>query len=227
MKPTYLYIKIHGITGMRYFGKTTRHNPQTYKGSGKYWLAHINKHGKEHVQTLWISDPFTDAQLLLEFASFFSEELNIVNSLEWANLRAENGYDGAPVGVVHPETVTSRFKNPETNPSGVGEKNPFFGKQHTDEQKEKWSKMRLGELNPNYQAKSFTEKTQNLLRRPKSNKQNYKGTPGKITCIDRCGNTKHITTKEYHDQKINSSDPADWEYVNTRSKEAQKRKEVK
>ena len=43
--PTYLYVKQHSITGMKYFGKTTR-NPIKYIGSGKYWKRHISKHGK-------------------------------------------------------------------------------------------------------------------------------------------------------------------------------------
>ena len=44
--PTYLYIKTHNKTGLRYFGKTTN-NPFQYKGSGKHWLAHIKKHGND------------------------------------------------------------------------------------------------------------------------------------------------------------------------------------
>jgi hypothetical protein len=30
-KPTWLYIKQHTVTGLKYFGKTTR-NPEKYKG---------------------------------------------------------------------------------------------------------------------------------------------------------------------------------------------------
>ena len=43
-KPTYLYVKTHNITGLKYFGKTTN-DPYTYYGSGKYWLLHLKKHG--------------------------------------------------------------------------------------------------------------------------------------------------------------------------------------
>jgi hypothetical protein len=48
--PTYLYIKQHSITGLKYFGKTTKSNPYKYNGSGKYWIRHINKNGKEHIK---------------------------------------------------------------------------------------------------------------------------------------------------------------------------------
>lgn len=43
-KPTYLYIKTHQITGLKYFGKTIN-NPYRYYGSGIYWLRHLKEHG--------------------------------------------------------------------------------------------------------------------------------------------------------------------------------------
>ena len=75
-KPTYLYIKQHSITGLKYFGKTTV-DPYKYKGSGMHWLRHINKHGREHVETLWVSELFTDKDKLHTYSEFISEELNI------------------------------------------------------------------------------------------------------------------------------------------------------
>jgi len=113
MNKTYLYIKEHNITGMKYFGKTTS-DPYTYCGSGKYWINHIKKHGKEFVTTKWVSEPFTDKELLVEFATFVSEELDIVNSDKWANLILENGLDGAPVGFKHSEETKSLLKKYHT-----------------------------------------------------------------------------------------------------------------
>ena len=92
MKPTYLYIKQHKITGLKYFGKTTKENPVTYLGSGKHWLRHIKKHG-EHIETIWYQ-LFTDEKLLTEYALNFSKQNDIVVSKEWANLKEENGLDG-------------------------------------------------------------------------------------------------------------------------------------
>jgi len=40
----YLYVKIHKLTNLKYLGKTIK-DPFKYKGSGKYWLKHIRKHG--------------------------------------------------------------------------------------------------------------------------------------------------------------------------------------
>ena len=39
--PSYLYVKTHNVTGLKYFGKTTR-NPLTTNGSGVYWKSHID-----------------------------------------------------------------------------------------------------------------------------------------------------------------------------------------
>ena len=99
MKPTYLYIKEHNVTGLKYFGKTTK-DPYKYNGSGKHWVRHIKKHGKEHVNTVWISEPFTDESRLVEFALLMSEELDVVKSNMWANLKEENGLDGAIPGII-------------------------------------------------------------------------------------------------------------------------------
>jgi hypothetical protein len=93
MKPTFLYIKQHTTTGLKYFGKTSERNPYTYLGSGKYWKRHIKKYGPENVVTLW-TQLFTDEQKLIEYAKEFSKKNNIVDSDEWANLKEENGLDG-------------------------------------------------------------------------------------------------------------------------------------
>ena len=93
MKPTYLYIKQHTITGLKYFGKTTKENPFSYNGSGKYWLKHIKKHGKNYVVTNWVQ-LFIDEKTLTDYALNFSIENDITNSVQWANLKEENGLDG-------------------------------------------------------------------------------------------------------------------------------------
>lgn len=101
---TYLYIKRHTITGLRYFGKTTKQDPYAYLGSGKLWLRHIKKHGKEFVVTDWVK-LFNNESELVEFALNFSKENNIVKSLEWANLMDEDGKHGSAKGrIVSAET---------------------------------------------------------------------------------------------------------------------------
>jgi hypothetical protein len=88
-KPTWLYIKQHNQTGLKYFGKTTRVDPEKYLGSGKYWKLHLAKHGKD-ISTIWLQ-LFTDKDALTEYARQFSIVNNIVESSEWANLIPEDG----------------------------------------------------------------------------------------------------------------------------------------
>ncbi len=91
----HLYVKTHNVTGLKYFGKTSK-NPLKYNGSGKYWKRHIRKHGED--MTTDIIGSYTDQSLCTEDAIRFSILNDIVESPEWANLQIENGLDGAPVG---------------------------------------------------------------------------------------------------------------------------------
>jgi hypothetical protein len=95
--PTYLYIKTHNITGLKYFGKTTK-DPFDYHGSGTHWLSHLKKHGY-NISTEVIGY-FTVKEECIAVATKFSQDNNIVNALNedkkkiWANQIIENGLDG-------------------------------------------------------------------------------------------------------------------------------------
>lgn len=95
-KPTWLYIKKHNVTGLRYFGKTTQKDPIKYKGSGVRWRKHLEKHGDD-VTTIWVR-LFEDKQQLTDYALTFSKENNIVESQNWANLKLEDGLSGGRDG---------------------------------------------------------------------------------------------------------------------------------
>ena len=90
--PTYLYIKQHSITKLKYFGKTVK-DPYQYNGSGVYWQSHVKKHGVKFIETIWVSEPYLDTSIS-EIALHFSIENNIIGSDSWANLILENGLDG-------------------------------------------------------------------------------------------------------------------------------------
>lgn len=94
-KPTWLMIKQHSVTGMKYFCKTTKptlSQSLKYYGSGLRWKKHIAKHGKQFVTTEWIS-LFYDMDECMAYAIQFSEYNYIVSSDEWANLVIETGLD--------------------------------------------------------------------------------------------------------------------------------------
>lgn len=91
-QPTWLYIKQHNVTGLKYFGKTVVKEPTKYKGSGLRWNNHLKIH-TNNVTTTWY-ELFTDINKLVEYATTFSINNNIATSDEWANLIIENGVDG-------------------------------------------------------------------------------------------------------------------------------------
>jgi hypothetical protein len=133
---TYLYIKEHNVTGLRYFGKTVR-DPNKYHGSGSYWKKHIAKHGKD-IKTVWTKQ-FDDLVECEEFALAFSDLFDIVESSEWANLIAEDSKGGGmPPG--RPSALKGR-KRPEhadkMRVAMLGECNGMFGK-------EPWNKGLVG-----------------------------------------------------------------------------------
>jgi hypothetical protein len=159
---TYLYVKQHSITGLKYFGKTTKANPYKYNGSGKYWLDHIKKHGIHNVVTLWVSEPFDDTDKLIEFAVLFSEQHDIVKSSSWANLIIENGIDGWTSGV---------SRGSPSDRTKLKMSNAKLGKPKSEETKQN---MSVAQKN-----KVFTEEHKNNLRKPKGLQEN-------LTC-PHCG----------------------------------------
>jgi hypothetical protein len=134
-----LYIKTHKKTGLKYFGKTTKKDPHKYTGSGKYWLRHLKTHGND-VYTE-IVGTFESLKECTEFAINFSRLHNIVESTEWANLRMENGTDGAPVGnCFSTETIkkmseSKKGKRPREYYVEIAKKN--VGRKQTDYQKQR------------------------------------------------------------------------------------------
>jgi hypothetical protein len=158
-KPTWLYIKQHTVTGLKYFGKTTR-NPEKYKGSGKRWVNHLNVHGNT-VTTIW-SRLFLNRNELVTFALDFSQKNNIVESNDWANLMPENGLDGgSPKGTNKGKICTdairanldrgrkNRVYKPMSDESKEKLRNSKIGKSHSLETKKKLKDARARQLASN------------------------------------------------------------------------------
>lgn len=124
----YLYVKQHNVTGLKYFGKTMKKDPYVYIGSGTHWRRHLKIHGYD-IETINVWE-FSDAHECEQFALKFSENNNIVESKEWANLRPENGRDGKPVG----SPGMKGEKNPQFGKTG--KQNSFYGKRHSPENME-------------------------------------------------------------------------------------------
>lgn len=169
----YLYIKQHSVTGLKYFGKTTSKNPFKYRGSGKYWISHIRKYGKQKILTLEVWG-FDDQNLCTEFALKFSEDNDIVKSDEWANLMPENAKYGLVITDELRKILSSAQKNSNKHStrgksrekfadSIRGQNNPFYGKSHSNK-----TKKRLSEV-----AKNRPEEVRKRIRKTLSSKRWY------------------------------------------------------
>lgn len=135
----YLYVKQHQVTGLKYFGMTVKKDPYIYLGSGKHWKRHLKVHGKDiNTLSVWEFDNHTDCE---KFALEFSKKNNIVESVEWANLRPENGKDGKAPG--------SPGMKKENNPNWrkTKEQNSFYGKKHSADTIKILKTKQLGENN--------------------------------------------------------------------------------
>jgi len=121
-----LYVKTHNKTGLKYFGKTVK-DINKYRGSGKYWLRHIKKHGYDVTTVLYAEFNINDCNIT-DVALDFSQENNIVKSKVWANLIFENGLDGGDTNSGKIFTEEHRRKISESNtgikkPGLIGNKN--------------------------------------------------------------------------------------------------------
>jgi len=111
--PTWLCIKQHNQTGLKYLCKTTRKNPIKYAGSGRYWKRHLQKHGND-ITTLWCH-LYLEKEILVEEALAFSRAHNIVKAKHkngkkiWANEKPENGLDGNSPGAKLAETTKKKI----------------------------------------------------------------------------------------------------------------------
>jgi hypothetical protein len=89
---TYLYVKTHNRTGLKYLGKTIQ-NPYKYKGSGVYWRRHLSKHGND-VTTEILKECQTNDEVKY-WGQYYSNLWNVVDDTAWANLKPETGEGGS------------------------------------------------------------------------------------------------------------------------------------
>ena len=144
-RPTYLYIKQHNVTGLKYFGKTVKSDVFRYKGSGKHWSRHLKKYGND-VTTVW-HQLFSNKEELVEFATKFSIENDIVKSPEWANLKIEDGLWGGgvkgiklkPMSPEHKAKLSESVKNAyEKKGCNIKGRTPIVPKVKQKKARQKW-----------------------------------------------------------------------------------------
>lgn len=163
----YLYKITNNLNGMIYIGQK-RGKPEKskmYYGSEIWIKRSINKHGKENFKKDVLCKCYTKESLN-------KKEIFYIDLYRKMNYLLYNIADGG-LG----------------NGGKYGEDNPFYGKKHSKETKEMWSKKRKGmmsgSMNPNYGGKNLvgkqnpfygkkhTDETKKLLNKKLSGKNNY------------------------------------------------------
>lgn len=244
-KPTYLYIKTHNKTGLKYFGKTTSSNPNKYTGSGKYWLRHLQVHGKD-ISTEILGFYKTEKECVAA-ASEFSTTNNIVESAEWANFKIENGIDGGS-DKGHKKLNTANMKIAAAEKARkmlANGTHPFMGENGSRLAKERNAKL-SAEGKHNFQGergskhstelnlKRIAAGTHNAVRRSDGTSQasdrvlagthNWQENKGTVSVVDKNGNSLRIPKEEFWSQ---TGPKESWEYVGITSKLAKERLTIK
>ncbi len=170
-----IYLITNKINNKRYVGKTIKslstrfynHCYASKTGSTTYFHKAIRKYGDD---------------------SFIIEELDRCDAdvlgekeIEWiSKLKPEYnqtlGGDGGILGYSHTEE-TKKIISQKNTGKLVGNKNPFYNQTHTEEQKEKWSKMRKGKPSPcGFAGKSHKEESKSKTSQTLKNNPNVKRT---------------------------------------------------
>ena len=157
----YLYVKTHRITGLKYLGKTSAADPYSYPGSGKRWRAHLEKYGYEFDTEILLESE--DPIKIKEAGLTYSKLWQVVEDVEWANLKPESGDGGT---FVHTAEAKEKIGN-----ASRGKPSPYKGMKYEDIQKdpskvasrkEKQSKL-MTERNP-FKGKQHSEETKTKMR---------------------------------------------------------------
>lgn len=168
-----LYVKQHNVTGLRYLGYTSK-DPLKYSGSGKYWLRHLEVHGND--VTTKIIMYCADKHSLKYWGIYYSNLWNVVDSLSWANLKLEEG-SGGHMGHSAIEKVKAKLTGiPKSESHRQKLQGNNKGRKHSDEVNAK--KAMMGERNGMFGRQRTEEEKQKIrdsrsLRTPEQNKSSY------------------------------------------------------
>lgn len=124
----YLYLKTHNTTNLKYLGKTIQ-DPYLYVGSGKRWLAHLEKHGYD-INTEILFQSESPALIRLKGIEY-SEKWDIVESINFANLKIEEGNGG---DTSHCSAYKEGIKQRDLS----GSNNPMYGRSAVVENNLRW-----------------------------------------------------------------------------------------
>lgn len=166
-KKYFLYHK-ESPRGLNYLGITSQ-DPFLYKGSGKYWKLHLNKHNiePEDIKTIILFETF-DKEELREKGIYYSQLYDIVNSDNWANLIEETG-EGVfrtKLSEEHKRKISESNKGRKLKPETIEKiANKNRGRKNTEQAKKKMRMARLGKPGIKH-----TKETKEKIRKLKTGK---------------------------------------------------------
>jgi hypothetical protein len=208
--PTYLYIKTHNDTGLKYFGKTTS-DPHAYYGSGKHWVSHLKKHGY-NISTEIVGF-FISKDECQDTALRFSMDNCIVESTEWANLIIENGLDGGNTNrtVYKPHTEESKKKMSESRkgriPWNKGKTGVTPGNKtaRSEETKKRISDANLGKTQSQETIEKRSAKLKGHVVTLETRKKISDGNKGKKLSEERVNQMKNRVVSDSTKKKISDA----------------------
>jgi hypothetical protein len=148
----FLYLKTHSKTGLKYLGKTSQ-DPHKYRGSGKRWINHLNKHGDD-VSTEILAECTTNEEVAM-LGQHYSELWDVANSEEFANLKPETGDGGS-----YPHTEVTKRKIAKSKQGRAAHNK---GTKVSTETVAKISKSKQGANNPMFGKVVINNGSENLV----------------------------------------------------------------
>jgi hypothetical protein len=142
MKLHYIMLKTHNTTGLKYlcYHLGTKESCFIYLGSGKYWIAHLKKHGKD-VSTVILAECQSRGEAR-EKGLYYSEQFDIVNSDKYANLIVED----ARTNWAHRNKINYNGEREFPNMKDIAAQRTLRRKLVRLTDKEKLNHQRLGSL---------------------------------------------------------------------------------
>jgi len=169
-----IYKITNQVNGKFYVGRTIKSLQHRFRNhcyealernSTIYFNKAIRKYGKENfiIEQIEICDPNSIGQREMFWISELSPHYN-----------QTLGGDGGMLGFKHSEE-TKNLLSEKRMGKFVGNKNPFYNQTHSEEQKEKWSKMRKGQPSPcGFTGKSHKEESKSKTSQTLKNNPNVK-----------------------------------------------------
>lgn len=171
MKQHYIYITTNLINGKQYIGQHFGEIDDAYIGSGSALKRAIEKYGKENF-TKEILEICTDYDSMNFAERKWIEKFDAVNNEKFYNI-ADGGFNSNPCAGMSKAAQEARKK--KLSEAVKGEKNyfygkhfynedhPMYGKNHSEESKEKMRQAKLGGKAPTARAIQIFDKDWNFI----------------------------------------------------------------